>query len=154
MIDKWKKAVDNHEVFGAVLTELSKAFHCICHDLLSAKLNAYGLFLPALKLITDYLQNRKQRTKIRSIYIDWEDIVSGVPQGSIRGSLLFNIFLCDLFREYENNCFANYADDTTPYSVGSTKTEILENLSGITKKLFTWLANNQIKSSDDKCHLF
>ena len=60
MIDKWKKAVDNHKVFGAVLTDLSKAFDCICHDLLIAKLNAYGLSLPALKLITDYLQNRKQ----------------------------------------------------------------------------------------------
>ena len=153
MIDKWKKAVDNHKVFGAVLTDLSKAFDCICHDLLIAKLNAYGLSLPALKLITDYLQNRKQRTKIGSIYSDWEDIISGVPQGSILGPLLFNIFLCDLFLEDENNYFANYADDTTPYSVGSTKTEVLENLSGITKKLFTWFANNQMKANDDKCHL-
>ena len=57
MIDKWKKAVDNHKVFGAVLTDLSKAFDCICHDFLIAKLNAYRLSLPALKPITDYLQN-------------------------------------------------------------------------------------------------
>ena len=55
MIDKWKKAVDNHKVFGAVLTDLSKAFDCICHDLLIAKLNTYGLSLPALKLTSDYL---------------------------------------------------------------------------------------------------
>ena len=67
--------------------------------------------------------------------------------------MLFNIFLCDLFLEDENNYFANYADDTTPYSVGSTTTEVLENLSGITKKLFTWFANNQMKANDDKCHL-
>ena len=153
MIDNWKKALDNHKVFGAVLTDLSKAFDCICHDLLIAKLNAYGLSLPALKLITDYLQNRKQRTKIGSIYSDWEDIISGVPQGSILGPLLFNIFLCDLFLEDENNHFANYIDDTTPYSVGSAPTEVLENLSGITKKLFTWFANNQMKANDDKCHL-
>ena len=79
MIDKWKIAVDNHKVFAAVFTDLSKAFDCICHDLLIAKLNVYGLCLPALKLITYYLQNRKQRTKIGSIYIDWEDIISGVP---------------------------------------------------------------------------
>ena len=153
MIDGWKKAVDNHKVFGAILTDLSKPFDCICHDLLIAKLNAYGLSLPALKLITDYLQNRKQRTKIGSTYSDWENITSGVPQGSILGPLLFNIFLCDLFLEDENNYFANYADDTTPYSVASTTTEVLENLSGFTKKLFTWFANNQMKANDDKCHL-
>ena len=61
-----EKAVDSHQVFGTVLTDLSKAFDCICHDLLFAKLNAYRLSLPALKLIADCLQNRKQKTKIRS----------------------------------------------------------------------------------------
>ena len=92
--------------------------------------------LPALKLITDYLQNQKQ-TKIGSVYSDLEDVISGVPQGSILGPLLFNISLCDLFLGDETNHFANYADDTTPCSVGSITTEVLENLSSITKRLFT-----------------
>ena len=51
MINKWKNTVDDNEAFGAVLTDLSKALDCVCHDLLIAKLNAYGLSLPALKLI-------------------------------------------------------------------------------------------------------
>ena len=83
MTDKWKKPVDNNKVFGALLTDLSTAFDCICHDLLVAKLNAYGLSFPALKIIQDYLLIPKQRTKIGSSYSSWENITSGVPHGSI-----------------------------------------------------------------------
>ena len=154
MIDKWKKAIDSNKVIGAILTDLSKAFDCISHDLLIAKLHAYGLSLPALKMIQDYLQNRKQRTKIGSSYSAWENITVGVPQGSILGPLLFNIFLCDLFLEHENSWFTNYADDTTPYAVANDTIEVLENLTNITRKLFTWFANNQMKANHGKCHLF
>ena len=64
MPEKWKKSVDNGKAFGALLTNLSKAFDCLDHELLIAKLNAYGFNLPSLKLIHDYLSNRTQRTKI------------------------------------------------------------------------------------------
>ena len=148
-----EKAVDNNKAFGAFLTDLSKAFDCICHDLLVAKLHTYGLSFPALKMIQDYLLNRKQRTKIGSSYSTWEKIISGVPQDSILGSLLFNIFLCDPFLEHEDCCFTNYADDTTPYVVANNIVEVKENLNIITQKLFTWFANNQIKVNHDKCHL-
>ena len=63
------------------------------------------------------------------------------------------MFLCDLFLEDETNYFANYTDGTTPYYVGSTTTKVLENLSGITQKLFTWFANNKTIIKDNKCHL-
>ena len=128
MIDKWKEAIDKNKVFGALLTDLSKAFDCICHDLLVAKLHAYGLSLSALKMIQDYLLNRKQRTKIGSSYSAWENIISGVLQGPILGPLLFNIFLCDLFFEHEDCCFTNYADDTSPYVVTNNTSEVIENL--------------------------
>ena len=59
MIDKWKKGVYRNKAFGALLTDLLKAFDCICHDLLVAKLHVYGLSLPALKMIQDYLVNQK-----------------------------------------------------------------------------------------------
>ena len=83
--------------FGALLTDLSNAFDCLGHELITEKLNAYGFRLLALRLINDYLSNIKDRTKIENTYSTWLDIIFGVPLGSILRPLLFNIFLADLF---------------------------------------------------------
>ena len=101
-----EKAVGNNEVFGTLLTNLLKALDVLamtCHD------------------------------KIGSSYSIWEDITSGVSQGSILGALLFNVFLCDFFLEYENNYFANFAGNTKKYivdentkSVNNTKIYIVD----------------------------
>ena len=91
---------------------------CFPHDLLMAKLNAYGVDVSALRLIFDYLTNRKQRTKIGIDYSSWREILYGVPQGSILGPLLFNTFICNLFLITDDFEMANYADDTTPYVCG------------------------------------
>ena len=74
-------------------------------------------------------------------------------QGSILGPLLFNISLCDLFLEHEGYFFSNYADDTTPYVVANNTTEVVENLTNITQKLFTWFANNHVKANPSKYYL-
>ena len=121
MIEKWKKNVDNGGVFGALLTDLSKAFDCIPHDLIIAKLEAYGFHIDTLKLIHDYLSNRKQRVKVNDTYSSWKDIFYGVPQRSILGPLLFNIHLFDLFYFLEDSDIASYADDTIIYPVNEKK---------------------------------
>ena len=78
LLEQWKRAVDSGQMFGALLTDLSKAFDCLDHELLTAKLKAYGFNLPALKLVHDYLLNRKQRTKVNGTYSSWLEIVFGV----------------------------------------------------------------------------
>ena len=108
-------------MFGALLTDLSKAFDCLNYDLLIAKLNAYGFSCPALRLIHDYLLNRNQRTRIKNSYSIWREIVFELPQGSILGLLLFNIFLADLFCIVNSMDIANYADDNTPYVTANGK---------------------------------
>ena len=153
MLEKWKRSIDNGKSFGALLTDLSKAFDCLDHELLIAKLNAYGFHLSALKLIHDYLSNRKQRTKINSTYSKWHEILFGVPQGSILGPLLFNIYLIDLFFVIEDTDIASYADDNTPYIIDDTVEGVIKSLEEVSKKLFKWFDDNLMKSNADKCHL-
>ena len=83
-----EKNCRNGGVFGALLTDLTKAFDCIPHDLIIAKLEAYGFHIDALKLIHDYLSNRKERVKVSDAYSSWKDMFYDVPQGSIFGPLL------------------------------------------------------------------
>ena len=92
LIEEWKTNLDNNFAVGAVLMDLSKAFDCIPHDLLIAKLAAYGFEEKTLLYIYSYLENRKQCVKINNINSKFQAIKSGVPQGSTVGPILFNIF--------------------------------------------------------------
>ena len=98
---------------GVLLTDLSKAFDCLPHELLIAKLDAYGFGKSSLKLIHSYLSNRKQRVKVNDIYSSRSEVLFEIPQGSILGPLLFNIFICDMFYFLEDFDIANYADGST-----------------------------------------
>ena len=119
--------------FRALLTDLFNAFECLSHELLIAKLL---IARSALKLMYTYLFNRKQRTNISIFYSSWQDILSGIPQGSIPGTLLFNIFLCDLFLIINNIDFACYADDNIPYTTDESAEKVIHKLEIEAKSLF------------------
>ena len=153
MIEKLKRSVDKGETFGALMTDLSKAFDCLSHELLIAKLHAYGFSNQSLQLIFSYLSDRKQRTKINETYSVWEEIMFGVPQGSILGPLLFNIFICDLFFVISDIDFSSYADDNTPYVCELSLDEVIISLENIATRLLNWFRDNEMKANPDKFHL-
>ena len=92
-----ERTTDNNKAFSALVTHLSKAFDRLSHNLLIAKLHAYGLDIDSLNIKQDYLSNRKQRTKVDFFHSSWEAIISRVPQISILGLILSNIFMRDMF---------------------------------------------------------
>ena len=94
--------------------DLSKAFDCLPHDLILEKLEFYGLRAKSISLLRSYLPSRYQRVKPRNTFSSWIGMSAGVPQGSILGPLLFNIFMImnDLVYAIEKCKMINYADDT------------------------------------------
>ena len=148
-----EKVLDNGGSWGAHLVDLSKAFDCIFHELLLAKLSAYGFDYNSQKLINSFLSGRKFKTKICSSYSPYLDLLVGVPQGSILGPLLFNIYMCDLFLcDYETNII-DYTDDTTLYVCESNMDLVLSKLEKDTSTVFTWFQNNYLKANSGKSHL-
>ena len=142
MIKKTRKILDKGGTFGALLTDLSKAFVCMTHDLLIAKLHALNFDMNALSLIFDYLTGKKQRVKINSTFSSYLNIFQGVPHRLILGPLLFNLFLCDLFLFVEEADIMSYTDDNTPYMGSKIVDVTLEKLEEVGKVLSEWISNN------------
>ena len=116
-------------------------------------MHAYGFDHASLILIFNYLSGRKQRTKVNNAFSKWSDIISGIPQGSILGPLLFNIYINDIFYFIDEKYLTNFADDNTPYAISKDLPNIISKLEADGNNLIKWFHVNYFKMNPDKCKL-
>ena len=107
--------MDANQIPGAIYLDLSKAFDTLNFDILLSKLKFYGVVGTSLKLLDNYLRNRHQFVEFKNSNSDLQEILTGIPQGSILGPLLFSIYISDLIKSTNKFKYLMYADDTTLY---------------------------------------
>ena len=152
MTEKWRKCLEwGGGISGAILTALSKPFHCILHDLLIAKLAAYDFDYQSLRIMESFLYNRQQRTKINNAFSRYSEIIwSSTSVNS--GSLTFH-YLRDIFFEIIEYDIASYADNNTSYNFDFNLDNVISNLEKSTNSLLNWFRENHMEAGADKCRL-
>ena len=150
ILEDWKKALDENKYVGAILMDLSKAFDCLPHDLLTLKMKHYGLSDNAVDLILSYLNNRSQCVKVGQYTSSFQDIIKGVPQGSILGPILFNIFINDIFGFVKHSTLYNYADDNTVSHADRDLEKLKFSLETDSESLINWFHLNKMQANPDK----
>ena len=130
--------------------DVSKAFDCIQHDLLIAKMSAYGFSMDTLVFTYSYLKRKKQNVKLNDIESLLKLLVSGVPQASILGLILINLFINDLFLFIKKTNLANFVDDNTIFPASKDMASLLEELKFESEGAINWFETNHVFSNPDK----
>ena len=149
-IEDWKLALDQGKQIGVLFTDLSKAFDCLPHSLILAKLRAYGLDIPSCNLIASYLSDRSQRVKIGNARSEWITLSKGIPQDSILGPLLFNVFINDLYMFIKESTLYNYADDNSLSRAAASIREVICSLQNDGNAVIKWFTDNGMQANADK----
>ena len=155
LVDHISNEMEHGKTPGALYIDSSKAFDTLSFDIILYKLNYYGIAGTELQLLTNYLKNRKQYVIFNNHESDLTEITTGVPQGSILGSLLFSIIINDLKKSSKKLRFLMYADDTTIYfnleDFDSNNFEF--EINAELQKVSMWLKKNKLSLNLDKTKL-
>ena len=124
--------------------DLSKAFDMLPHELIMNKLRQFA-DKDTCRLLESYLTGRRQRVKLGGEHSSWQPVTKGIPQGSILGPLLFNIFMNDLHEVPKNTTLSTYADDTQIFYAGNNEVELEQAISTDLKRLMNGLTRTKCK---------
>ena len=144
LLEEWREHLDNNKTVGGILIDLLKAFDCVPHDLLLAKLAAYGIDDNLILYIHSYLLNRKQCVCVNNILSEFNKVISGVPQGSIVGPTLFNCFFNDFYYFIKNANVHNFAEDNTLTTFAQNVGTLISILESDSKIAIAWFETNKM----------
>lgn len=146
---------DKKKVTAVVLLDFSKAFDTISHELMCAKLKYYGFDHKSIAFFNSYLNNRYQKVLFNNSTSPPLKVLSGVPQGSVLGPLLFSIYTTDILNTVENCSIQAYADDTQVYNSFHFRDSLVaqHNLNSDLSKIKQTSQEHNLKLNPNKCKL-
>ena len=149
VLDVWTEAIDKNIPVDAIYLDLAKAFDKVSHTKLLLKLWGYGIRGDVFKWIQDFLKGRVQRVTVNGNYSNWNDVTSGVPQGSVLGPVLFVIFINDL-PEATYSVAQMFADDTKLFNLIQNVSDH-QRLQHDIDKLVNWANTWKMSFNSSKC---
>lgn len=147
----WIQSVQSRSITDVVYLDLRKAFDSVVHSKLLLKCWSYGIRGKVLSFIRAFLSNRLQSVRINGIFSNERPVLSGVPQGSVLGPLLFLIYINDLPDCVSSSIVKMYADDTKIYSSYARSLTFSVDLQGDLDSLESWFTTWQLTLNISKC---
>ena len=148
-LEDWTNMIEKGESFDVIYTDFAKAFDSVAQERLIVKIESLGFTGDILEWIKSFLKNRKQCVKVAGKLSQWNEVLSGVPQGSVIGPILFIIFINDMPKEVQMNICKLFADDCKLY--GTVLSDGENKLQKDLQTLEKWSTKWQLPFNATKC---